>query len=270
MRPPGRPHEAGKRTFFLRRLPVFFLGMLRPLTWRARVAGAVGLVAHSLSGRLLLLTLFYVLISEAVISVPTIARYHHELLNTHIESAEIAILPFTEIGDEQFSATLRRQLLMRAGADAVMLKRREQRELFLVQGMPETLDRTIDLSRPGLWNEIVEAANCLFEGGDRMLRIISATHRNLELEVKEGRFLLCKLLLLLCLTQVWIHTNIMLPFILAQIQNLEGPVVLPLRFELPLHADHSLTRGVNGELAQVRGDPLSTELLGEKSICTWL
>ena len=176
MRPPGRPHEAGKSTFFLRRLPVFFLGMLRPLTWRARVAGAVGLVAHSLSGRLLLLTLFYVLISEAVISVPTIARYHHELLNTHIESAEIAILPFTEIGDEQFSATLRRQLLMRAGADAVMLKRREQRELFLVQGMPETLDRTIDLSRPGLWNEIVEAANCLFEGGDRMLRIISATH----------------------------------------------------------------------------------------------
>ncbi|HEY4123965.1 MAG TPA: HAMP domain-containing sensor histidine kinase [Rhizomicrobium sp.] len=140
------------------------------------MAGALGLVAHSLSGRLLLLTLFYVLISEAVISVPTIARYHRELLNTHIESAEIAILPFTEIGGEQFSATLRRQLLMRAGADAVMLKRREQRELFLVQGMPETLDRTIDLSRPGLWNEIVEAANCLFEGGDRMLRIISVTH----------------------------------------------------------------------------------------------
>jgi len=147
--------------------------MVRPT--RARLAGPLRLVAHSLSGRLLLLTLFYVLISEAVISVPTIARYHRELLVTHIESAEIAILPFTEIGGEQFSATLRRQLLMRAGADAVMLKRRDQRELFLVQGMPEMLDRTIDLARPGLWYEIEEAANCLFMGGDRMLRIISAT-----------------------------------------------------------------------------------------------
>ena len=147
--------------------------MVRP--FRSRLAAPYRLVAHSLSGRLLLLTLLYVLISEAVISVPTIARYHRELLDTHIESAEIAILPFTEIGGEQFSSSLRRQLLMRAGADAVMLKRHDQRELFLVQGMPERLDRTIDLSRPGLWPEIEEAANCLFMGGDRMLRIISPT-----------------------------------------------------------------------------------------------
>ena len=147
--------------------------MVRP--FRSRLAAPYRLVAHSLSGRLLLLTLLYVLISEAVISVPTIARYHRELLDTHIESAEIAILPFTEIGGEQFSSSLRRQLLMRAGADAVMLKRHDQRELFLVQGMPERLDRTIDLSRPGLWPEIEEAANCLFMGGDRMLRIISRT-----------------------------------------------------------------------------------------------
>lgn len=147
--------------------------MLRRL--RARLAGSLRLVAHSLSGRLLLLTLFYVLISEAVISIPSIARYHRALLVNHIESAEIAILPFTEIGGEQFSQGLRRQLLMRAGADAVMLKRRDQRELFLVQGMPEKLDRSIDLSRTDLWYEMAEALNCLFIGGDRMLRVMSPT-----------------------------------------------------------------------------------------------
>jgi hypothetical protein len=77
-------------------------GMLaRP---RARMAGAWGLVAHSLSGRLLLLTLLYVLISEALISVPSIARYHRSLLESHIESSEIAILPFTELGGQQLSA----------------------------------------------------------------------------------------------------------------------------------------------------------------------
>ncbi len=142
---------------------------------RVRLADVLGLVSHSLSGRLLLLTLFYVLISEAVISVPTIARYHRELLEAHIESAEIAILPFTEIGGKQLSASLRGQLLMRAGAAAVMLKRREQRELFLVQGMPARLDRTIDLRRTGIWTEITEAFNCLIAGGDRILRIIAST-----------------------------------------------------------------------------------------------
>jgi hypothetical protein len=95
---------------------------------RARLAGAYGLVAHSLSGRLLLLTIVFVMVGEVLIFVPSIGRYHRELLDNHIESAELAILPFTEPGGEQLSAALRRQLLKRAGAAAVVLNRAEQRE----------------------------------------------------------------------------------------------------------------------------------------------
>ncbi|HSZ11681.1 MAG TPA: HAMP domain-containing sensor histidine kinase [Rhizomicrobium sp.] len=142
----------------------------------AQLADALRLVAHSLSGRLLLLTLLYVMMSAALISAPSIARYHKALLDMHIESAELAILPFTEPGGSQLSAGLRAQLLARAGAGAVMLKRPEQRELFLVHGMPGAIDRTIDLRHADLMTETEEALDCIFAGDDRTLHVIAPTH----------------------------------------------------------------------------------------------
>ncbi|HEY1838257.1 MAG TPA: HAMP domain-containing sensor histidine kinase [Rhizomicrobium sp.] len=137
--------------------------------------GGWRLVGHSLSGRLLLLTLLYVLVTEVLIFVPTLARYHTSLLQNHIETAELAILPFTEPGGNQLSAALRRQLLTRAGAAAVMLRRADQRELFLVDEMPTKIDATIDLTHESLFGEMVQALDCAFSHGDRILHVISAT-----------------------------------------------------------------------------------------------
>ena len=55
---------------------------------------------------------------------------------------------------------------------------------------------------------------------------------------------------------------IVLALVLAQVQNLEGAVVLALCLQLPLHADHALARRVDGELAQVAGDPFAPQLFG--------
>jgi signal transduction histidine kinase len=137
--------------------------------------GGWRLVGQSLSGRLLLLTLLYVLVTEVLIFVPTIARYHTSLLQNHIETAELAILPFTEPGGNELSAALRQELLTRAGAAAVMLKRADQRELFLVDEMPTKIDATIDLTRENFFGEMVQALNCVLSRGNRILHVISAT-----------------------------------------------------------------------------------------------
>jgi len=142
---------------------------------RARLAGAYGLVAHSLSGRLLLLTVFYVMVGEVLIFVPSIGRYHRELLENHIQSAELAILPFTEPGGDQLSPAMREQLLKRAGAAAVLLKRPEQRELFLVEGMPRSIDKTIDLTRMMMVGRMGDGLDCLLNGGNRTLHVIAPT-----------------------------------------------------------------------------------------------
>ena len=133
------------------------------------------LVAHSLSGRLLLLTLIYIMITQFFIFVPSIGRYYENLLDQHIESAEIAILPFTEPGGKQLSASLRSELLQRAGANAVMLKRPEQRELFLVSEMPSKINVTIDLRKAGLFGEMNGAVDSLLHGGDRILHVVAPT-----------------------------------------------------------------------------------------------
>lgn len=142
---------------------------------RARLAEAYGLVAHSLSGRLLLLTVLYVMVGEVLIFVPSIGRYHRELLDNHIESAELAILPFTEPGGDQLSEALRQQLLKRAGAAAVLLKRAEQRELYLVEGMPHTIDKTIDLTKTMMAGRMGDGLDCLLNGGNRTLHVIAPT-----------------------------------------------------------------------------------------------
>ncbi len=142
---------------------------------RARFAGGYGLVAHSLSGRLLLLTFIYVMVGEVLIFIPSIGRYHLELLTNHIQSAELAILPFTEPGGDQLSGALRQQLLKRAGASAVVLKRAEQRELFLVEGEPNAIDKTIDLTHMMMAGRLADGLDCLFNGGNRILHVIAPT-----------------------------------------------------------------------------------------------
>jgi signal transduction histidine kinase len=143
---------------------------------RAGLGNVWGLVAESLSGRLLLLTLFYVLLTEAVVFGPSIGRYHHSLLQSHIESAEIAILPLTEAAGEKLSTNLREQLLARAGANAVVLRRPEEHELFLVTQEQRRIDFTIDLRSDNPLKEIYYGLDCLLRGGDRTLRVMSSTH----------------------------------------------------------------------------------------------
>jgi signal transduction histidine kinase len=147
-----------------------------PERFRAGLLNAWRLVAHSLSGRLLLLTILYVMVTEVLIFVPSVGRYYRSLLDNHIETAEIAILPFTEPGGQQLSEALRNELLSRAGATAVMLKRSYQRELFLGEQMlPQKIDRTIDLRNANVFTEMNEALNSIFAGNDRVLHVISHT-----------------------------------------------------------------------------------------------
>jgi len=141
---------------------------------RARIAEGWALVAHSLSGRLLLLTVLYVMLTQVAIFVPSVGRYHRSLLDRQVESAEIAILPFTE-PQNGLSPNLRAQLLSRAGAIAVLLPRPDQREIFLSNVTPSKIDVTIDLRKAGLFADMINGMDCLLHGHARILHVIART-----------------------------------------------------------------------------------------------
>ena len=110
---------------------------------RARFREFHRLVTQSLSGRLLLLTLLYLLLTETLLFVPSVGRYHRQLLDEHIQSAELAILPFTEPGGDSLSENMRAQLLKRAGAAAVVLKRADQKVRIPMFGKADSLNVSI-------------------------------------------------------------------------------------------------------------------------------
>jgi len=135
--------------------------------------GAWRLVAQSLSGRLLLLTVVYVLASEVLIFLPAMALYERELLDDHILSAELAIMPFA--GGQRLPEPLRENLLKHANADEVLLKRAHQRDLFQIGVLHSRIDRTIDLTSDTLFDDIATSMDCLLLGGARTLHVVAPT-----------------------------------------------------------------------------------------------
>jgi signal transduction histidine kinase len=142
--------------------------------WRGRMGEGWGLVAHSLSGRLLLLTVLYAMLTQVLIFVPSIGRYYRNELGARVDAAEIAILPFTE-PTNGLSDALRAQLLTRAGAVAVMLPRADQREIFLSNVIPSRIDVRVDLRNKNPFVDMIEGMDCLLNGGMRTLQITAPT-----------------------------------------------------------------------------------------------
>jgi signal transduction histidine kinase len=140
----------------------------------AQLQGVWSLVAHGLSGRILLLTILYVLASGALIFLPAMGLKERELLDSHILSAELTILPFTTPGQD-WPDDLRQNLLAHANADEVLLRRAYQRDFFQIGKMHSQIDRTIDLTVDRFWNDIGNAIDCLFRGGVRTLHVIAPT-----------------------------------------------------------------------------------------------
>jgi signal transduction histidine kinase len=157
---------------------------------RASLAESWKLAAHSLSGRLLLLTIFYVMLGQVLIFVPSVGQYYRELLNNHIESAELAVMPFTLPESNKLPPNLRTEILKRAGAEAVLLTLADQRFFFQVNNEPKKVDATIDLTRAGFGASMIEGLSCLFHRTDRTLHVIAPTRiegaRSIGIILREG------------------------------------------------------------------------------------
>jgi signal transduction histidine kinase len=133
------------------------------------------LIAHSLSGRILLLTVLFVMTSVVLIYFPTVARYHHQLLTDRVRSAELAILPFTEAPGEQLSEQMRLELASRAGVGAVVLQRKDHRQLFLVDAQPPVIQYTYDIRNTDLFSQLADVVQCMLAPPNRTIRIWATT-----------------------------------------------------------------------------------------------
>lgn len=130
-------------------------------------------VWRSLSGRLLILTIVFVMIAEILIFVPSVARYREEWLRERLEKAQIASLALLAAPQNELPRGLEAELLSNAGVYSIALKRDAIRELMLKTATPKPITPgAYDLRDPGAIELIGDALACAFQWERRYIRIL--------------------------------------------------------------------------------------------------
>ena len=139
--------------------------------------------ARSLSARLLVLTITFVMLAEILIYAPSIANFRHNWLKDQADSAHLALLALEAAPEELVSEDLKAQLLARVGAYAVVLKRPDRR-LLLYTAPPPPVDVTVNLRDWSLLGDIGASFATMLRSGDPTMRLISPTRQDADLEVE--------------------------------------------------------------------------------------
>lgn len=139
--------------------------------------------ARSLSARLLILTIVFVMLAEVLIYAPSVANFRVNWLQDQADSAHLAILALEAAPSELISEDLKAQLLSRADAYAVALNRSDRR-LLLYTAPPPAIDVTVDLGDSSLLGDIGAAFAAMFRSGDPTLRLISPTDQDPDMKVE--------------------------------------------------------------------------------------
>src|ERR1700730_4733993 len=125
-----------------------------------------------LSGKLLLLTIPLVMITEVLIYVPTIANFRVNRLNDRLAAANTAALVLDAAPSGMVPESLARQILGSIGARAVAIKMGQQRRLLASAELPPAIDHDYDMRSMTVWSAIMDSFEIMLERGNQAIRVI--------------------------------------------------------------------------------------------------
>ena len=129
-------------------------------------------LAHGLSTRLLVLTIFFVMLAEVAIYVPSIARFREQYLQERIRTAHLATLALEVMPDVHLSEAVAMKLLDQAGAYGIALAGPGMAKRALYRKMPPKADAIVNLDNVTPWDMIMESFQTLTERHNRVLRVL--------------------------------------------------------------------------------------------------
>src|SRR5260221_1394007 len=121
-----------------------------------------GTARLGLSGKLLGLTVLFVMLAEVLIYVPSIANYRLSWLNDRLAAAHTAALVLDAAPSGMVPESLARQILKSVGARAVAMKMGNQRRLLAASDVPSAIAQDIDMRELSWWRSIVDPVDTLF------------------------------------------------------------------------------------------------------------
>ena len=130
------------------------------------------MLRKSLSARLLILTVFFVMLSEVLIFVPSVARFRMTYFESHLAAGHIATLALEASPSGRLDQDLADRLLAQVGAQAIALHRGDRPALTLSVANPPPPDFTIDLTHPDILLAIRGSFRTLLGTGNRALQVL--------------------------------------------------------------------------------------------------
>jgi signal transduction histidine kinase len=125
----------------------------------------------SLSNKLLVLTLLFVMVAEVLIYIPSIANFRNVWLKEKLDSSELVALAVSAAPEGGISADLEEQMLRSIGVDTIALRSAGQRWLIAVDNMPHDIAVHHDLRWLKPLDSIRAAFQTLFSTGDRYIMV---------------------------------------------------------------------------------------------------
>lgn len=123
-----------------------------------------------LSGKLLLLTVVFVMLSEVFIYVPSIANYRNTWLMDRLTTAGVAASVLAETST--IAPRLQEELLQTTGAVAISLDQGTRRSLIAMNDVPGEVDFVVDMANVSALSSIIGSFQILTYSGDGVMRVI--------------------------------------------------------------------------------------------------
>jgi signal transduction histidine kinase len=137
-------------------------------------------VRFGLSGKLLVLTILFVMITEVLVYVPSIANFRLNWLNDRLAAARTAALVLDAAPTGMVPESLTRQLLSSIGAKAVAMKMGDQRRLLAISDTLPPVQHDIDMRNVPWYAAIIDAFESLLCRDDDVVRVVGPAPRGGE------------------------------------------------------------------------------------------
>ena len=130
--------------------------------------------ATSLSAKLLILTILFVLLAEILIFAPSIGRYRVVYFQERLDQAYLATLAIDVSPDHMVSEMMESELLATAGAHQIKRMVEGQPDTRLAKLVSAQSDATFDIREPHFLVLIADAFATMLGNGDRIIEVIGA------------------------------------------------------------------------------------------------
>ena len=140
--------------------------------------------AKSLSAKLLILTVAFVMLAEVLIYCPSIGRFRLVYLQERLAAAHLAILALEATPDQMVSEEMERELMSHVGAHAVSLLKPDRGRLMLMVEKPGPGVVSFDLREGTFFSLIGDAFMTLLMDGKRLIRVMGVSPKDPEIMVE--------------------------------------------------------------------------------------